>query len=124
MVKAQTRIRIQALAAELNFVPNPGARVLRGTSQAPLAILLKNRGSIFLSEYYARLLSGILKEASSHKLAVHVVAFTPDPSRGIYEQLTAATVGCGGIVYLSDLLPAEDRCLGGADSRGAYAARK
>jgi len=107
IVKTETRRRILDLAAELNFVPNPGARVLRGNTRAPIAILLRNKDKIFLSEYYARLLSGIVNTAAEKKQAVHVMAFTPDPTSDFNEQVTAATVGCGGIIYLSEALSAK-----------------
>ncbi len=104
LVKDDTRARIQGLAAELNFVPHPGARVLRGTARAPVAILLRSKKRIFLSEYYARLLSGIMHFAEEQKQSVHVIGFALDRSSDINDQLTAATVGCGGIIYLAGSL--------------------
>lgn len=106
MVKPQTRQKIQQLAAELNFVPNPGARVLRRTHPAPLAILMRAKEDLFLSEYYSRLLMGILAEASKNGQAVHAMAFKPESGNFIH-QLNEATVGCEGIVYLSDPLTVE-----------------
>ncbi|WFB36475.1 LacI family DNA-binding transcriptional regulator [Kiritimatiellota bacterium B12222] len=106
IVKPETRRRIQDLAAQLHFTPHPGARILRGTSMAPIAILLRNKDKIFLSEYYARLMSGMMHAAAERKQVVHAIAFQPDYEEDFNEQLTAATVGCGGIIYLSDTLTA------------------
>ena len=105
LVKPATRQKIQSLAAELKFIPHPGARVLRHTSVPPIAILLRQKDEIFLSEYYARLLAGIIHATKPGKQAVHVIAFSPDGSDFV-DQLNATTVGCGSIIYLSDPLTA------------------
>ena len=103
MVKEETRRRIQDLAAQLNFIPHPGARVLRESSSAPIAVLLRKKERIFLSEYYAQLLTGIIHASAEEGRAVHTIPFTPDSSN-FNDQLNAATVGCGGIIYLSEPL--------------------
>lgn len=112
LVKPVTRQRIQNLAAELKFIPHPGARVLRRTSVPPLAVLLRQKDEIFLSEYFARLLAGIIHATKPRKQAVHVIAFSPDGSDFV-EQLNATTVGCGSIIYLSD--PLTPQMLSGLD---------
>lgn len=106
MVKPTTRREIQRLATELNFAPHPGARVLRRSSPAPIAVLLPRKENIFLSEYYARLLMGIMHNTSSKGQAVYAMAFKPKPEDFI-AQLNAVSVGCDGIIYLSDSLTPE-----------------
>lgn len=103
MVKQETRRRIQDLAAQLNYIPHPGARVLRRSSAAPIAVLLRKKERIFLSEYYAQLLTGIIHASSERGQAVHTISFTPDSS-DFNDQLNTAAVGCGGIIYLSEQL--------------------
>ena len=102
-VKEETRRRIQDLAAQLDFIPHPGARALRGSSAAPIAVLLRQKERIFLSEYYAQLLTGIIHASSEQGQAVHTISFTPDSS-DFNDQLNAAAVGCAGIIYLSEPL--------------------
>ncbi len=103
MVKEETRRRIQDLAVQLDFIPHPGARMLRGSSLAPIAVLLREKERIFLSEYYAQLLTGIIQASSARGKAVHTISFTPDSS-DFNDQLNAATTGCKGIIYLSEPL--------------------
>lgn len=103
MVKQETRDKIQTLADEFNFIPHPGARVLRRTRPAPLAVLLVQRKDIALSEYYSRLLMGILEETSKRQQAVHAMAFNVKGA-DFLEELNSATIGCDGIIYLSDPL--------------------
>jgi DNA-binding LacI/PurR family transcriptional regulator len=105
MVKPETRQKIQKLAAKLNFVPNAGARVLRRRRLAPVAVLLREKKGLFLSEYYSKLLMGILAEASKRGQAVHAISFTPRKD-DFLDQLNEATVGCEAIIYLSDSLTA------------------
>lgn len=100
MVKPETRQKIQKLAAKLHFVPNAGARVLRRRRPAPIAILLREKKELFLSEYYSKLLMGILAEASRRGQAVHAMSFTPRED-DFLNQINEATVGCDAIVYLS-----------------------
>ncbi|WOO41613.1 LacI family DNA-binding transcriptional regulator [Rubellicoccus peritrichatus] len=106
LVKEKTRLKIQDLAAQHDFVPHPGARILRRTSPAPIAVLLLQLEHLFLSEYYSRLLMGILRETSLKGQAVYAMDFKANPSN-FREQLNAATVGCSGIIYLSDPLNSE-----------------
>lgn len=101
MVKEETRRKIQQLAAQLNFVPHPSARVLRRTNPAPIAVLLPQKEHIFLSEYYGQLLMGILQFTSARGQAVYAMAFKPDPNDFI-ARLNEVSVGCDGIIYLSD----------------------
>jgi DNA-binding LacI/PurR family transcriptional regulator len=103
MVKSTTREKIQELAAALDFVPHPGARVLRRSRPAPIAVLLREKKELFLSEYYSQLLMGIMHESSKLGQVVHAMAFKPSETN-LREQLNEMTVGCCGIIYLSDPL--------------------
>jgi DNA-binding LacI/PurR family transcriptional regulator len=105
MVKPETRQKIQELAAKLNFVPHPGARVLRRRRLAPIAVLVREKECLHLSDYYSKLLMGVLAQASKRGQAVHAMSFTPREDNFI-DQLNEATVGCDAIIYLSDPLTA------------------
>jgi len=101
MVKEKTRSEILDLAAKLNFTPHPGARALRKSSAAPIAVLLRRKQDILLSEYYSRLLNGIIHTATAKGTAVHTIIFEADSS-DFNDQLNAVALGCAGVIYLSD----------------------
>src|SRR6516165_12537434 len=59
-VRPETRERVEAAIAALNYAPNPAARVLAGAAQTRIALVYGNPSRGYLSEF----LLGALSEAS------------------------------------------------------------
>jgi LacI family transcriptional regulator len=73
-VRPETRARVEAVVAELGYVPNPAARLLAGVGQIRIALLYRNPSAAYLSE----MLVGSLAQASRSQAQLVVERCDPD----------------------------------------------
>ncbi|MCU0791464.1 MAG: LacI family transcriptional regulator, partial [Opitutaceae bacterium] len=107
LVKPATRERVRQLADELGFTPHAGARVLKRSAPGPITVLLPMDLGLFLSEYFARILTGILQEANRCSRTLHTQIYQPGP-RPLIKEITDLTWGANGLIFLAKQLTARE----------------
>lgn len=106
LVKESTRQEIQRLAEDLKFVPNVGARMLLGGLNPTLVVVVPRDEEIFFSEFYGRLMVGILRAVAETEWEVRIATLAPSSS-SLVETLQPLGQGSSGIIYAGTPLDAE-----------------
>lgn len=107
MVRESTRRKILDLADRLRFVPNPGARILQKGLNPTLTVVIPADAEVVFSEYYGRLMSGVLHAAGRSGWEVRITTLL---RRGgtFVEALRHQGQGSSGIIYAGLPLSVED----------------
>jgi LacI family transcriptional regulator len=103
-VRPETRLRVEAAARVLNYVPNRAARALRGARVGALGVALRH----LTSPIYARIFSGAEAEARLADfllVAVEVDALASDPS--VFQRFVRSGA-IDGLLLQRDGLPADE----------------
>ena len=108
LVREDRRKAILALAEDLRFSPNPGARMIRRGVNTSLAVVVPHDENIFFSEYYGRFLSGVLHAAAARNWDVRITTNRRLPGRDCRESLLHQGLDTSGLIYLAEPLTAED----------------
>src|SRR5215218_1841970 len=106
-VRPETRLRVLAAAAELNYTPNRAARALRRTRVGALGVALRQ----LTSPVYAQIFSGAEDAARSADfllVAIEVDALAADPA-ALHRFIPGGAVD--GLLLQRDGLPADDLVL-------------
>lgn len=106
-VRPETRLRILAVAAEMNYTPNRAARALRGTRVGALGVALRH----LTSPVYAQIFSGAEDAARSADfllVAIELDALASDPA-ALHRFVPGRAVD--GLLLQRDGLPADDVAL-------------
>ena len=77
-VAAETKQRIQAVAAELGYSPNIVAQRLQKQRTDTLGFIMPTFGPRFSDPFFSEFIAGVGNEAASHKYDLLVSAHTPD----------------------------------------------
>lgn len=107
LVKPATRDRVRQLADELGFTPHAGARVLKRSAPGPITVLLPLDLGLFLSEYFARILTGILQEANHRSRTLHTQIYQQGPLP-LIKEISELTWGANGLIFLAGQLTADE----------------
>ena len=107
LVKPATRDRVRQLADELGFTPHAGARVLKRSAPGPITVLLPLDLGLFLSEYFARILTGMLQEASRQSRTLHAQVYQRGPLP-LIKEISELTWGANGLIFLAAPLTVEE----------------
>lgn len=104
LVSAERRKQIINLIGQQNFAINPGARMLRHGINTTLAVVVQFDENIFSSEFYGRLLSGILQAATTRGWQVQIRLFKNQGQHDFRETIQTIGLDVSGIIYLADPL--------------------
>jgi|GEM_PF-855731 len=116
-VSAETRARVAAAAAELNFTTNSGARNLRRARAGSIGLWLP-QGLRFM-DYYMNFTFGVVEATNDRELTVSLIPgdFPPDRARSLHvdgfvmadvdsrDELARAILTTGKPVVTSELVP-------------------
>ncbi|MBM7503528.1 LacI family DNA-binding transcriptional regulator [Agromyces aurantiacus] len=116
-VSAETRARVAAAAAELNFTTNSGARNLRRARAGSIGLWLP-QGLRFM-DYYMNFTFGVVEATNDRELTVSLIPgdFPPDKAPGLHvdgfvmadvdghDELARAILALGKPVVTSELVP-------------------
>ncbi|AKC82078.1 hypothetical protein IMCC26134_03510 [Verrucomicrobia bacterium IMCC26134] len=99
LVQEETRRLVQELAAKWNYSPNPQARSLRNPRHPMVTIILQDVLEVFQSDYYSRVLGGVLDAAETRQVETRIVLVG-----GTGPEFTATfrrrTAGSNAVLYL------------------------
>lgn len=107
LVKPSRRQEILNLADSLRFTPNPGARSLRKGMHPTLTVVIPHDENVFFSQYYARLLSGILHAAAPRGWDVRIATLRLQEQDNFMQTLQHLGIDSSGIIYLAEPLTTE-----------------
>lgn len=98
MVKESTRRKILELSDRLKFVPNPGARLLQKGLNPILAIVVPRDEEVIFSEFYGRLMAGVLNTVADSEWEVRIATSAPRGGSFV-ESLRSLGLGSSGIIF-------------------------
>ncbi len=98
LVKASTREAILEVADRIGFVPNPGARLLLKGASSSLTLVVPRNEEIFLSEYYGRLMAGVLHAVADIDWDLRISAVDQIQGSAL-ERLRGLGVESSGMMY-------------------------
>lgn len=98
-VKEGRRREILELADKLRYQPNPGARLLQRGHNSTIGVLIPKQEGIFFSEFYGRLLDGLIHAVSGKNRELRINTITLD-DHSILDQFRRIGLGSSGLIYV------------------------
>lgn len=108
LVRADRRKQIMDLAEQMQFSPNPGARMLRRGVNATLTVVVPLDENIFFSEYYGRFLAGTLHAAAARGWGVHISTLRRSKDQSLREAIQQLSLDSSGLIYLAEPLSSRE----------------
>lgn len=108
LVNPRRRKQILEIIGRRNFSINAGARMLRRGVNTTLAVVVPHDENIFCSEFYGRLLAGILQSATLRGWHVQIRLFKSREGAAFAETMQHIGLDVSGIIYLSEPLSGDD----------------
>lgn len=98
LVREERRQEILELADKMRYRPNPGARLIQRGINPTLNVIIPKEEDIFFSEFYGRLLGGVIRASSDTDWKVQISALNVD-SDNVLDEFRRIGLGCSAIFY-------------------------
>ena len=107
MVKGDRRKEILELADKMRYRPNPGARLIQGGMSPAIAVLIPSEGDVFFSEFYGRLMGGMVQAIKDTDWEVRINALKGGAGN-VLDEFRRIGLGCSGLIYAGHPLSTEE----------------
>ena len=104
-VKEERRREILELADKMRYQPNPGARLIQQGHNSTLGVLIPSQEGVFFSEFYGRLLGGLIHAVSGKGWEVRINTITLE-KQSVLDQFRRMGLGSSGLIYVGTPLSA------------------
>lgn len=98
LVKEERRKQIVEMADKMQFRPNPGARLLQRGLNPLIAVVIPSDEDVFFSEFYGRLMSGVLHAVAETEWDVRI-ATMHTRTGNIIDDLRRVAMDTSGLIY-------------------------
>ena len=99
-VAPELRDRIVEAARQVNYVPHPAAQMMRKPRTQLITALLPLETSVFVSEFYGAVLSGVVAASREWETEIRVALIDPSDA-DILEETRQVALGAGAIFYMA-----------------------
>ena len=105
-VKEKRRREILELADKMRYHPNPGARLIQQGHNATLGVLIPSQEDVFFSEFYGRLLGGVIHAVTGTDWGVRINTISLS-GKGVLDEFRRVGLGSSGLIYAGTPLTAQ-----------------